>query len=299
MKSDNVLMSAWYNGYADPKEMVKQGYDLISIPDGWLYIVPAAGYYYDYLNTEKLYKEWTPAVVGDVVFPERDKKIKGGMFAVWNDHVGNGISPQDIHYRMFPALQTLAVKMWTGKDCTVPYDTFDKSRLELSEAPGLNVAGRVGLEPRAVYHAERLAPGQKTGLRQIGYHYTVSFDIQSVREEPGTELFRSPDAVFYLSDPISGRLAFARDGYLNVFNYQFYPGERAEVSIQGDEQSTSLYINGKLQEEMNIRKLYFNGGKDSMNYVRTLVFPLEKAGDFKSTITNVEVLNYLKEAKEE
>lgn len=52
-------MSAWYNGYADPKEMIKQGYDLISIPDGYLYIVPAAGYYYDYLNTEMLYKEWT------------------------------------------------------------------------------------------------------------------------------------------------------------------------------------------------------------------------------------------------
>lgn len=46
-------MSAWYNGYANPKEMVKQGYKLISIPDGLLYIVPAAGYYYDYLNTGK------------------------------------------------------------------------------------------------------------------------------------------------------------------------------------------------------------------------------------------------------
>ena len=64
VKSENVLMSAWYNGYADPKEMIKQGYDLISIPDGYLYIVPAAGYYYDYLNTEMLYKEWTPAHVG-------------------------------------------------------------------------------------------------------------------------------------------------------------------------------------------------------------------------------------------
>ena len=31
VKSENVLMSAWYNGYADPKEMIKQGYDLISI----------------------------------------------------------------------------------------------------------------------------------------------------------------------------------------------------------------------------------------------------------------------------
>lgn len=53
-------MSAWYNGYADPKEMIKQGYDLISIPDGYLYIVPAAGYYYDYLNTESFIKNGRP-----------------------------------------------------------------------------------------------------------------------------------------------------------------------------------------------------------------------------------------------
>ena len=95
-------MSAWYNGYADPKEMVKQGYHLISIPDGLLYIVPQAGYYYDYLNTKYLYEKWTPNIVGKEVFPERDPAILGGMFAVWNDHVGNGISTKDIHHRCLP-----------------------------------------------------------------------------------------------------------------------------------------------------------------------------------------------------
>ena len=50
------------------------------------------------------------------------------MFAVWNDHAGNGISTKDIHYRVFPALQTLAVKMWTEKDCKVPYETFNAAR---------------------------------------------------------------------------------------------------------------------------------------------------------------------------
>ena len=94
--------------------MVKQGYKLISIPDGFLYIVPAAGYYYDYLNTEELYNSWTPAHVGKAVFEEKDPAILGGMFAVWNDHVGNGISTKDIHHRTFPALQTLAVKNVDG-----------------------------------------------------------------------------------------------------------------------------------------------------------------------------------------
>ena len=294
VKSKNVLMNAWYNGYAEPKDMIKQGYDLLSVPDGYLYIVPAAGYYYDYLNTEMLYKEWTPAHIGKEVFPEKHKQIKGGMFAVWNDHAGNGISTKDIHYRVFPALQTLAVKMWTGKDCKVPYETFNAARLSLSEGPGVNVAGRIGKTPRAVYNQETLKPGTETGLKEIGYQYTVSFNITSVPEERGTELFRSPDAVFYLSDPVSGKLGFARDGYLNTFNYQFYPDEMASIAISGDEKSTRLYVNGQLKEDLNIQKRFFNGGKDSMSYVRTLVFPLEKAGNFKSTITNLEVLNYCK-----
>ena len=243
---------------------------------------------------EMLYKEWTPAHVGKEVFPEKHKQIKGGMFAVWNDHAGNGISTKDIHYRVFPAMQTLAVKMWTGKDCTVPYADFNSARMAISEAPGVNVAGRIGTEPRSVYNLETLKPGMETGLKEIGYHYTVSFDIKAEAEEKGTELFRSPDAVFYLSDPASGKLGFIRDGYLNTFNYQFYPEETASVTITGDEKSTRLYIDGKLKEDLAIRKQYFNGGKDSMNYVRTLVFPLEKAGNFKSSIRNVEVLNYCK-----
>lgn len=139
-----------------------------------------------------------------------------------------------------------------------------------------------------------MKPGTETGLKEIGYQYTVSFNITSVPEERGTELFRSPDAVFYLSDPVSGKLGFARDGYLNTFNYQFFPDEMASIAISGDEKSTRLYVNGQLKEDLNIQKRFFNGGKDSMSYVRTLVFPLEKAGNFKSTITNLEVLNYCK-----
>ena len=43
---------------------------------------------------------------------------------------------------------------------------------------------------------------------------------------------------------------------------------------------------------MNIQKCYFNAGKDSMSYIRTLVFPLEKAGNFNSRIENLNVHNY-------
>ena len=291
VKSENVIMSAWYNGYADPKEMVRQGYKLISIPDGLVYIVPAAGYYYDYLNTQYLYEKWTPAHVGKAVFEEKDPAILGGMFAVWNDHVGNGISVKDIHHRLFPALQTLATKTWDTQ-IDLPYADFDRLRQGLSEAPGVNQLGRIGHTDGLVYEVAEVRPGSSLAHEEIGYGYTVSFDLEAADETPGTELLRSDNAVFYLADPVSGRFGFARDGYLNTFQFRPYPGEKLNVQVKGDNRSTSLLINGKLVETMDIQKRYFNGGKDSMNYVRTLVFPLKKAGSFKSKITNLKVYNH-------
>lgn len=292
VKSENVIMNAWYNGYADPATMIKDGYQLISIPDGMVYLVPIAGYYYDYLNESFLYNKWTPAHIGKAVFEEKHPAILGGMFAVWNDHVGNGISVKDIHHRVFPALQTLAVKMWTGKDTSLPYETYNEKRAAISEAPGVNQMGRIGKSPALVYERSTVAPGSTSDYPEIGYNYTVSFDITGALEKSGTELFRSPNAVFYLTDPIRGMMGFARDGYLNTFPYKVNPGEKATVQIEGDSRSTTLRVNGKVIEEMNMQKLYFNAGKDSMNYIRTLFFPLEKAGDFNSRIENLKVYNY-------
>lgn len=292
VKSENVVMNAWYNGYADPATMIKDGYQLISIPDGLVYIVPKAGYYYDYLNEPYLYKEWTPAHIGKAVFDEKHPSILGGMFAIWNDHVGNGISVKDIHHRIFSPLQTLSVKMWTGAQTGIPYETFNEKRALLSEAPGVNQLARIGKKPELVYERSTVAPGSTSDYPEIGYNYTVSFDITGAKESEGTELFRSPNAVFYLSDPIRGMMGFARDGYLNTFPYKVNPGEKATIQIEGNNRSTTLRVNGKVVDEMNTQKLYFNAGKDSMNYVRTLVFPLEKAGNFNSKVQNLKVYNY-------
>ena len=292
VKVENVDMYTWYNGFADPKEMARLGYKQVCIPDGMVYIVPMAGYYQDYLNIKYLYDSWTPAHIGNVVFEEYDPTLLGGMFAVWNDHVGNGISVKDIHHRTFPALQTIATKTWNVAP-SLNFDAFDSAREQLSEAPGVNQLARIGKKPGMVYEVAEVRPGMTLEYPEIGYNYTVSFDIQAQPENPGTELFRSRDAVFYLSDPVSGLLGFARDGYLNTFNFRPYPGEKLNVKITGDNFSTSLYVNGKLKEKLDVQKRFFNGGKDSMFYVRTLVFPLEKVGRFKSKVTNLKVYNTL------
>lgn len=292
VKADDVLMLAWHNNYAQPDDMMDLGYDLVSIPDGLVYIVPNAGYYYDYLNNKYLYENWTPAVIGDKVF-ENNPKVRGGMFAVWNDHVGNGISTKDVHHRVHPSMQALATKMWTGHKTTVPYESFDVLRQSISEAPGVNQLGRVGDVPALVLSEKEIKPMNTYGLAEIGYNYTVSFDVEGRDETRGTVLFKSPTAEFYLADPIKGLLGFSRDGYLNTFNYRIKEGEHVKISIQGDNKATRLYVNGRLREELNVKKMEYSAGKHAMYYSSTLVFPLERSGQFNSMIKNFKVYNYL------
>lgn len=310
VKNKGVLMDIWYNGYADPVEMKKQGYKLVSIPDGLVYIVPAAGYYYDYLNCQYLYEHWTPAVIGNKTFEENDPMIEGGMFAVWNDHAGNGISTKDVHHRVYPALQTLAVKCWTGKDTKLPYAEFDSKRAELSEAPGVNELGRLGKPGSVVLEKATVNAGETLNAEEIGYNYAVTFTIDGKQEANGTELFRSANAVVYLADPDQGKLGFERDGYRNLFNYRIPAGEKHTITIEGTNKMTRLLVDGAVKEELGPKTLYVMRDQDRAHYQvkgtytyepvvyqptdqiyyqRTLVFPLRKAGNFKSAITNLKV----------
>lgn len=310
VKNKGVLMDIWYNGYADPVEMKKQGYKLVSIPDGLVYIVPAAGYYYDYLNCQYLYEHWTPAVIGNKTFEENDPMIEGGMFAVWNDHAGNGISTKDVHHRVYPALQTLAVKCWTGKETKLPYAEFDSKRAELSEAPGVNELGRLGKPGSVVLEKATVNAGETLNAEEIGYNYAVTFTIDGKQEANGTELFRTANAVVYLADPEQGKLGFERDGYRNLFNYRIPADEKHTITIEGTNKMTRLLVDGAVKEELGPKTLYVMRDQDRAHYQvkgtytyepvvyqptdqiyyqRTLVFPLRKAGNFKSTITNLKV----------
>lgn len=285
-------MWCWYNGYGDPRAMIEAGYDVISIPDGLTYIVPAAGYYYDYLNTKYLYEKWTPAVIGGEVFEEGHPKIKGGMFAVWNDHCGNGISVQDVHHRIMPALQTVALKAWDGVNTTLPYWEFDIKRESLSEAPGVNLLARPHANRRGVIlDVAKPKPGSISSISDIGYDYRVEFDLTAGLNEKGMVMFESPSSKFYITDPSEGKLGYTRDGYNYRFNYAAPVGKLVKVAVEGTNKSTKLFIDGKLVESLDIVpfKEYTEADKKRMNWVQTLVFPLAQVGTFNGKIENLKV----------
>ena len=290
VKAENVIMHCWYNGYANPAEMKKQGYQLISIPDGSVYIVPAAGYYYDYLNLPYLYNSWSPAVIGNQKFEACDPAILGGMYAVWNDVVGNGIAVGDIHHRCYPGLQAISAATWSPTYKTLPFEEFDHKRTLLSEAPGVNEMGHFdGALGEVVYSIDVVKAGKCYPYAKAGFGYSVSFHIEGVKEARGTLLFSNNDTEFYLSNPIDGRMAFVRDGYLNTFDYYVEQGKSADIRIECTNVSTRLYVNGHLKDELKRAKRWASE-KTSYDYVPTLFFPLEQAGNFKSRITELEVM---------
>ena len=294
VKADNVILCNWSTGFSNPEEMIEYGYQLVSIPDWDLYIVPGAPYYHDFLDLKNLYDNWTPSNIGNFTFEKGNKSILGGMFALWNDHVGNGITVKDNHYRIYPAIQTLSGKFW-GNDHLAPFEYFDQQRTSLSEAPGVNQLGRIGKGESLVFSLDAVKAECSLPLAEAGYNYTIEFDVQGADESLGTVLFRSDNATFYLSDPVSGLVGYARDNYLDTFRYRIEQGTDAHICIQGDDRSVTLKVNGKVVDHKDICMRYYNGGKDSLEYYSTLVFPLQQTGTFQSTVSNLKVYNYIKE----
>lgn len=320
VKAKGVTMNIWYNGYADPMEMKRLGYDLLSTPDGWLYIVPAAGYYNDYPDLPNIFDHWEPVQVGDVRFPAGDPQLKGGSFAVWNDVVGNGITAKDVNDRVFPAMQVLAQKMWRGTDSALSYKDFAARAVGLGESPGSNMRAKYPSKDSVVmqydFHSKKLSHATtsrtaftKTGLRlqggqsyfrtaipEIGYSYKVMFTIRPDRDNrPNAVLFSSPDAVFKLQQQGSGKLGFSREGYDYYFDYTVPLEKWTKLSVLGDNQGTALYADGTFIQRLQTMKLPVHNGKDSIRKVQTLFFPLQYIGDtahaFKGYIRDLKVVD--------
>ena len=292
VKAEGVTVNAWSYDWVDPEISLKDGYKLINTCDTYLYIVSGAGYYREFLDHQWLYETWTPWLMNrKQTLPEGTPGVLGGMFAVWNDQCGNGISQQDVHIRAFPAVQVLTERLWKGDNKQVPYKAFEALCKEMPEAPGINLSGKISPHKDValtVPGKELLFTGKdtvQTALQEVGYPYTVEFKIcPDEKTNISGVLFRGAHATVYTNWENTGRIAFSRDGYTFVFNsYRLPAGRWSSIRIEGDYKGTSLYVDGKLQERLEGRTMRVYNPKyksmDEMRYQETLVFPLQQIGD--------------------
>lgn len=310
VRQKGVTMGLWSNDMADPLEMKRQGWKMISMTDWQTYIVPIADYYHDYLPLDNLYNTWTPRVFRNVTLEENDPCIVGGMFALWNDIYGNGITVADMHDRIFPVLQVIADKTWTAALTTLPFDLFEQKKGLLSEAPGVNEMGRT----KAPMSLNEVKAGHNLGLpvSEVGFGHRITFTVDCKAEAKGTVLFYGPQSTFFLADPVTGRLGYQREDYLDTFNYTLPTEGEVELTIETTPAATTLYVNGVKRETLAEQRLYVIDKEKSrydkmpnvktlphvwqpttsMRYLRALFFPLQKAGAFKSNVKHLNVESF-------
>lgn len=324
VRSENVQMNIWNTSWANPNEMYKQGFDLINMVDGTLYMVPGAGYYNDYLNSQNIYNNWQPNNMGGTIIPAGDEQMLGSAYAIWNDMVdkkANGISEYDIYDRFEKALPAMSSKLWgdgqdlkynelnevvnslgtapnsnprdvvTSKSDTVLNYDFNKSEIVDKSGNEYNVVNKKNVATVAGKFSKglELSGGEsyiETPLADMGPNNSVSFWVKMDKDATGEQvLFESDKGSIKMSQKDTGKVGFSRIGYDYSFNYELPKGEWVKLEIKGYANKAELYVNGELVDTLAKNA---TGGKYA-----TLTLPLERIGSkttsFKGIIDNLEI----------
>ena len=327
VRSENVQMNIWNSGWANPAAMYKEGYGLINMLDGTLYIVPAAGYYYDYLNSTYLYNSWQPNVMAGTTIPAGSDQMLGSAYAIWNDMIdkrANGLSEYDIFDRFDAALPAMSSKLWgDGEDLTYdelaataevlgtapncnPYSevesrtekvveyTFDNETNVMKDTSGNKYHGAEGKNIGTVegyegnaLHLDGGESYQTTALENIGPNAEVSFWVKADADAEGEQ-------ILFDDGHTQVKMSQVETGKVGFsregYDYSF------EYELPKDEW---VYLTFKTYQ--NSTELYVNGeltdtlGKNlTGDLYATLVFPLETIGSttnaFKGAIDELTVV---------
>lgn len=292
VRSEGVQMNVWNTTWAKPTDMYNEGFELINTIDGSLYIVPAAGYYYDYLNTQNLYDRWVPNNFGGTVIPAGSDQMLGSTYAIWNDSVdtrANGISEIDIYDRFADAVPTMASKNW-GEAEDLTYSEMESVVDELGDAANSNPYHEASADDNGEYmsyefddtsdsskngrnlsepvNAEitdgslKLNGGESyvtTPIDKLATGNTLEFDITlETPAQAGDILFEADnegsngDYVHDIRIMDDGRLGFRRELYDYYFDYKLPVGEKVHLSISTNGTTTTLTVNGATYEAVGL-----------------------------------------------
>lgn len=320
---ENLQMNIWSDIWADPIDMYEDGYSLINMQNNHLYIIAGGGY--DYLDTEELYLNWEPNKFYDhyqvKTVPVYSPQMLGAAYMIWNDMSGSldvGISEVDMFDRFFAPLGVISGKLWGIENADAISvggisEEYEQLFNKLGCAPGSNpyalkvwegeslkVFGNekeniITLASKSDY-IDTGYPGGNGSCCGIGGKYTISFDIykqSKVSADGGTPeeqiLFESDapytQTAFKAVQTGNGKVGFSREGRDYSFDYTLPDDDWVTLKICGEQNQTSLYVNGKLVDTL--------GDAEPFSEYATFVFPLERIGSrtnsFCGMIKNIEI----------
>lgn len=285
VRSKDVQINLWNFGYANMDEMYKLGYDLINCNDGNYYVVPNAGYYYDYLSDSTLYNLAINSI-GGVTIPAGDEQMIGGSFAVWNDmtdYLENGISEYDVYKRIENAIPLFGAKLWgkgsmnLGEANTIrstvgnaPQTNFNYEVASMSDSivnypmdtmddmSGNNYDLKDGINASLSEvdgkNALRLNGNESfvnSGLDTVGLGNNLRVKVKrtsSLKDEQ--ILFESDYGTIKAVQKDTGNVGFSRENRDYSFDYELPINEWVELEFKNDFEVAQLYVNGRLVDTL-------------------------------------------------
>ncbi|MBR1470542.1 MAG: family 20 glycosylhydrolase [Lachnospiraceae bacterium] len=262
---DGLELLIWNTDWADPQTMHREGFSLINAWHGELYLIPGGGY--DYLDREKLYRDFRPNLFykedgsGSMELPEYSARVRGAQICMWNDltdELSAGISEYDMFDRLYTALPMFAQKCWNGA-AERPYDDFKQDMACLGLAPGSDP------------YDETIGPEEETQALD-GPPYRISLTLTLQEEKTGEILLCEEERggnyyAVWLRDG-NGNIRIAGEEYTEDFEYSIPAGVQVTLTWQGEKDHLSLYADGEKIESI--------GSEAPFEDHATFLFPAEQ-----------------------
>ena len=276
VRGDGVEINVWSKDWADPTEMYNLGFELINSLDSNVYIVPAAGYYADYLNAASLYANWKPNVFKsgnlNTTIPAGDPQMIGGAYALWNDSIdtrGNGVTDYDVFDRIYQPMSALSEKLWG--EGTKTYNEVKATTAKVSTAPNTNP-----------YHEIESA-----GSTYAEYNFNKEDGSDASKNKYNAV---SAEHATYTE----GKVGYSREGYDYSFDYTLPEDEWVHLTIKGYKDKAELYVN---DSDTAIPAVMDTATKLGTQYrLATLNIPIKYIGSttgnsFNGLIDEIELTN--------
>lgn len=328
-------MNLWNPGWADLKKMYELGFDLIDCQDGVFYIVPNAGYYYDYLG-DAAYTDQLNSISG-VAIPAGDPQMVGGAYAVWNDmcdYLENGVSEYDIYDRIDHSLGLFAANSWgkgkldtagakavvskLGDSPNVDFGyevSADKNGVvahwamdSLKDASELGrdlVAGKNaaiedvdGKKALKLNGGESFASVKDDALTTVGLGNDLRVKVKRTSSSADPQvLFESDYGSIMAVQEGTGKVGFTRENRAYSFNYTLPVNEWVELEIKNEFERASLYVNGTLVDTLGDGETV-----EGKPLKATLMLPVQRIGStahaFEGYVDDVRLGGQLPEGTE-
>lgn len=305
--AEGVQINLWNFSYANMDQMYEDGFDLINCNDGNYYIVPNAGYYYDYLSDGTMYNLAINTISG-VTIPAGDKQMVGGAFAVWNDmtdYLDNGVSEYDVYDRI-SNMSLFAAKLWgkggldlagaqaradelgdaprtnfgyevdsqTDEYMNLPMDELkDTSANNFTVSEGEN-ASIVEVDGKNALELNGGTSYITTGLETAGLGNDLRVKVKRTSDSTDEQiLFESPYGSIKAVQTETGKVGFSRERYDYSFDYTLPLNEWVELEFKNQQNSIQLYVNGELTDTIG------DGEKvEGRPLLATMMFPMAVIG---------------------